>query len=49
MHDGDTENGAVMAGQIAPLIKESRTVAEIIDGVLAETREVLNRISTFEL
>ncbi len=49
MAEGDMENGAVMAGQIVPLIKESKTVQEIIDGVLAEAREVLKRISTFEL
>lgn len=49
MAEGDMENGAVMAGQIVALINESRTVQEIIDGVLEDARAVLKRISTFEL
>lgn len=47
MADGDMENGAVMAGQIAPLIKEEKTALEIIDGVLADAKKVLTQISTF--
>lgn len=49
MAEGDMEHGAVMAGQIAALIKESKTVAEIIDGVLAEAKEILAKISQAEL
>ena len=48
MAEGDMENGAVMAGQIAALITEQKTVAEIIDGVIAEAKEVLAKISGFE-
>lgn len=48
MAEGDMENGAVMAGQIAPLIKESKTVAQIIDDTLTEAKEVLTKISSFE-
>ena len=48
MAEGDMENGAVMAGQIAALITEQKTVAEIIDGVIAEAKEVLAKISSFE-
>lgn len=48
MADGDMENGAVMAGQIAPLIKSVRPVAEIIDTVLAECAEVLKKMPGYE-
>lgn len=44
MAEGDMENGAVMAGQIAPLIKEVRPVAVIMDTVLAECKEVLAKM-----
>lgn len=47
MHDGDTENGAVMVGMIAPLIKTIRPAAEIIDSTLAQCKEVLNSMSGF--
>ncbi len=48
MAEGDMENGAVMAGQIAALIKEPKTVAQIIDDTLAEAKEILSKIKDFE-
>ncbi len=48
MAEGDMENGAVMAGQIAALIKESKTVAQIIDDTIAEAKEIMKKISQFE-
>ena len=48
MMDGDMENGAVMAGQIAPLIREIRPAAVIIDTVLAECKEVLAKMPSFK-
>lgn len=48
MAEGDMENGAVMAGQIAALIKEPKTVAQIIDDTLAEAKEVLAKIKDFD-
>ncbi len=48
MAEGDMENGAVMAGQIAPLIKEIRPAAVIIDTVLAECKEVLAKMPQYE-
>lgn len=48
MAEGDMENGAVMAGQIAPLVKSIRPVAEIIDSVLAECAEVLKKMPGYE-
>lgn len=48
MAEGDMENGAVMAGQISPLIKSVRPAAEIIDSVLAECAEVLKKMPSYE-
>lgn len=48
MADGDMENGAVMVGQIAALIKEEKTVAQIIDDTLDDAKERLSEISKFE-
>ena len=43
VYDGDVENGSVMAGQIAGLVTEVRPVKNIIEDVLNEVKEVLNR------
>ena len=43
VYDGDVENGSVMAGQIAGLVKEIRPVKNIIEDVIKEAREVLKR------
>ena len=48
MAEGDMENGAVMAGQIAPLVKEERSVAEIIDRVIEEAKGVIAKSVRFE-
>lgn len=48
MAEGDMENGAVMVGQIAPLVKSVRPAAEIIDSVLAECTEVLKKMPSYE-
>ncbi|MBR4393855.1 MAG: nitronate monooxygenase [Oscillospiraceae bacterium] len=47
MRDGDVENGALMVGMIAPLIKEIRPAAKIIDDTLLECKEVLSSIQQF--
>ena len=47
MHDGDIENGAVMAGMIAPLVTEILPVKTIIDTVLEEGKEVLRKNQEF--
>lgn len=41
--EGDVVNGTVMAGQIAGLIKEERTCAEIITGMVEECCRLLGR------
>lgn len=48
MMEGDMEDGAVMAGQITALIKEERPAAKIIDDALAEAKEILGRIQSFQ-
>ena len=43
VYDGDVENGSVMAGQIAGLVTEIRPVKTIVEDVIKEAREVLER------
>ncbi|MBO5366307.1 MAG: hypothetical protein J6A39_06755, partial [Peptococcaceae bacterium] len=43
MKEGDLNNGAVMAGQIVPLVKQIRPAKQIIDSILEECKQVLNR------
>lgn len=49
MHDGDTENGAVMASQAAPLIKSIRPAAEIVDSTIDEFRHIASKMGSFDL
>jgi enoyl-[acyl-carrier protein] reductase II len=42
--DGDIENGSVMAGQIAALIKEIKPVGEIIEEIVREAEELLQKL-----
>ncbi|MEG0856039.1 MAG: enoyl-[acyl-carrier-protein] reductase FabK [Terrisporobacter sp.] len=42
--DGDINNGSVMAGQIAGLVKEKQSCKEIINELIWELEEVLRRI-----
>lgn len=44
--DGDVKNGTVMAGQIAGMIKKEQTCKEIIDEIIAETKELLQKAGT---
>ena len=39
--DGDVVNGTMMAGQIAGLIKEEQTCAEMIQDIMAKANELL--------
>lgn len=47
MMEGDMDRGAVMAGQIAPLITREETCAEIIDRVLSEAKDRLAAIQSY--
>ena len=48
MMEGDMEDGAVMVGQIAPLIKDVRPALAIIDSAIAEAKEILAKMPAFE-
>lgn len=48
MNDGDIVNGSVMSGMIAPLIKEIRPAAVIIDSVISECQKVFEANNSFE-
>lgn len=42
--DGDVENGSVMAGQIAGLVKQVKPVKTIIEDIINEAKDTLNKI-----
>ena len=48
MGEGDMDDGAVMAGQIVPLVKEEKPALQIIDDAIAQAKEILNHMSAFE-
>lgn len=48
MMEGDMEDGAVMVGQIAPLIQKIRPALAIIDSAIAEAKEILEKMPSFE-
>ncbi len=48
MAEGDMEYGAVMAGQIVPLITEIKAVKDIIEDTLADAKKRLTEITKFE-
>ncbi len=41
--EGDVINGTVMAGQIAGLVKKEQPCKEIIDEIMSEGMELLNK------
>ena len=48
MAEGDMDRGAVMAGQIAALIKEEKSALAIIDDTLSGAKEVIAKMQSFE-
>lgn len=44
--DGDVKNGTVMAGQIAGLIKKEQTCKEMIEEIMAEANNLLQKAGT---
>lgn len=42
--DGDIENGSVMMGQIAGMLKDIKTVQEVFDDILAEIPHVMSKM-----
>ncbi|WP_294605312.1 hypothetical protein [uncultured Lactobacillus sp.] len=49
MYQGDTQNGAIMVGQDLSLIKETKSVKQIIVDVLQDTKKVLQSLQNVEL
>ena len=48
MQKGDIENGAVMVGQIVALCNEEKTVEQVIDGTIAQAKEILAHINEYQ-
>ena len=46
--DGDVENGSVMAGQIAGLVKEIKPCAEIVKELVEQADKLLKGMSDYE-
>lgn len=42
VQDGDTDNGSMMAGQIAGLVKKEQTCREIIEEIMGQAKELLH-------
>lgn len=47
--DGDTVNGTLMAGQIAGLIREEKSCADIIQDIMRQAQQTVQRIRTERL
>jgi enoyl-[acyl-carrier protein] reductase II len=45
--DGDVEMGSLMSGQIAGLIKEEKTVKEVIDEIVSQTEDFIKNMAKF--
>ena len=46
--EGDTDNGSIMAGQIAGLVKEEYTCKELIEHLVAQTEELMKGTKLYE-
>ena len=46
--DGDVQNGSVMAGQIAGMIKEKMSCKEVIEKLVQETDALLGGTEIYE-
>lgn len=44
VEEGDREQGSLMAGQVAALIEEQLSVAEIVDELITDSRSILNNV-----
>ncbi|MCK9216553.1 MAG: enoyl-[acyl-carrier-protein] reductase FabK [Firmicutes bacterium] len=43
--EGDVDTGTVMAGQISGIVKEIKTVKDIIDGIIEESYKVIKKVN----
>lgn len=46
--EGDTDNGSIMAGQIAGLVKEEYTCKELIEKLVVQTEELMKGTNLYE-
>ncbi|EFS8405326.1 DUF561 domain-containing protein [Listeria monocytogenes] len=44
VHEGDVENGSVMAGQICGMLKEIRSTSDIIESLMKESKQVASNL-----
>jgi hypothetical protein len=49
MVEGDLEEGAIMAGQSAVLVKQIRSVQEIMDAIVVEYARAVERLKVFPI
>jgi enoyl-[acyl-carrier protein] reductase II len=43
--EGNTDEGSLMAGQVAGLVKDVKSVSDIIQGIMSEAEEVIDQLS----
>lgn len=48
VRDGEVEGGLLVCGEAVGLVREVPTVKELLEGILAEAREILERLSSGE-
>jgi nitronate monooxygenase len=48
-HNGDPDAAPISCGQIAGLISEIKTVKEVIDGIISEAAELLDRLNGLKI
>ena len=48
MVEGDVKTGSVMSGQIAGLVKSELPCKEVIEQMMAETRQILKGAAQYE-
>ncbi|HAC3583801.1 TPA_asm: enoyl-[acyl-carrier-protein] reductase FabK, partial [Listeria monocytogenes] len=44
VHEGDVENGSVMAGQICGMLTEIRSTSDIIENLMKESKQVASNL-----
>jgi len=47
--EGDVQNGSVMVGQVAGMLKEVKPAKEIIDNIFAEAQEEVKKLPSFSI
>ncbi len=45
MRDGDIKNGSLMAGQVCGLVKEVKSVAQILEDMMTEAKQEFAKLA----